>query len=76
MERPPRRSCSTPQSPGEHTILYTVTDPKGLMGSASRTVIVSALKAANDNPQPQEQSSHDGNHATSSSPSSVAVHSM
>jgi hypothetical protein len=48
------------------------------MGSASRTVIVSALKAANENPQPREaeQSSHDGNHATSSSPSSVAVHSM
>ena len=33
--------------PGTHTVLYTVTDPKGLTGSASRTVIVSA--PANDN---------------------------
>ena len=46
--------------PGTHKIEYTGTDPKGLTGSATRTVIVSA---ANDNPQPQseEQSSHDGN---------------
>jgi hypothetical protein len=51
--------------PGEHTIRYTVTDSKGLTGSATCTVIVNAPKAANDNPQPQgaEQSSH-GNHAT------------
>ena len=28
--------------PGTHTILYTVTDPSGLTGSATRTVIVSA----------------------------------
>jgi hypothetical protein len=52
-------------NPGTHTIIYTVTDPNGLTGSASRTVIVTA--PANDNPQPQgaEQSSHDGNVATS-----------
>ncbi len=29
-------------TPGTHTILYTVTDPNGLTGSATRTVIVSA----------------------------------
>ncbi len=28
--------------PGMHTILYTVTDPKGLTGTATRTVIISA----------------------------------
>jgi surface protein with Ig-like domain len=33
--------------PGEHTILYTVTDQNGLTGGAQRTVIVSA--PANDN---------------------------
>ena len=52
--------------PGTHTILYTVTDPSGLTGSATRTVIVSAPQqtpppandntttspAANDNNQP------------------------
>ena len=27
---------------GTHTILYTVTDPSGLTGSATRTVIISA----------------------------------
>jgi hypothetical protein len=37
---------------GTHTILYIVTDPAGLTGSATRTVIVSAPAAANDNPQP------------------------
>ena len=54
--------------PGEHTILYTVTDPNGLTDSATRTVIISA--PANDNPQPQgaEQSSHDGNAATNTPP--------
>ena len=40
--------------PGTHTILYTVTDPSGLTGSATRTVIVLAPQqtpppAANDN---------------------------
>ena len=35
---------------GSHTILYTVTDPKGLTGSATRTVIIAA--PANDNPPP------------------------
>ena len=39
--------------PGTHTILYTVTDPSGLTGSATRTVIVSAPQQtpppANDN---------------------------
>jgi len=39
--------------PGTHTILYTVTDPNGLTGSATRTVIVSAAQQtpppANDN---------------------------
>src|SRR5258708_921871 len=34
-------------NPGMHTILYSVTDPKGQTGSATRTVIVSA--PANDN---------------------------
>ncbi len=36
-------------TPGQHTILYIVTDPKGLTGTAACTVIVSALEAANDN---------------------------
>jgi hypothetical protein len=40
--------------PGTHTILYTVTDRKGLIGTATRTVIVSPAEqpstpAANDN---------------------------
>jgi hypothetical protein len=29
---------------GTHTILYTITNPKSLTGSATRTVIVSAPK--------------------------------
>ena len=33
--------------PGTHTILYVVTDPKCLSGSALRSVVA---KAANDNP--------------------------
>ena len=43
-------------TPGTHTILYTVTDPSGLTGSATRTVIVSAPQQtpppANDNTTP------------------------
>ena len=43
-------------NPGTHTILYTVTDPNGLTGSATRTVIVSAPQQtpppANDNTTP------------------------
>jgi hypothetical protein len=42
--------------PGTHTILYTVTDPSDLAGSATRTVIVSAPQQtpppANDNTPP------------------------
>jgi hypothetical protein len=28
MEQPPPQSDSTPENPGTHTILYTVTDPR------------------------------------------------
>ena len=38
-------------SPGTHTIIYTVTDPAGLTGSATRTVIVST-------PQPTPPPAH------------------
>ena len=58
-------------SPGQHTIEYRAYDQSGLMGSATRTIIVSAsaeggsASGGNDSAQPQgaEQSSHDGNSA-------------
>src|SRR6202011_1054367 len=34
--------------PGTHTIVYTATDQSGLVGTASRTVIVVGLEPAND----------------------------
>ena len=52
--------------PGAHTILYTVTDPSGLTGSATRTVIVTAPQQtpppANDNitPAANDNSPSDG----------------
>ena len=44
-------------TPGTHTILYTVTDPNGLTGSATRTVIVSRCAA---NASASERQHHPG----------------
>ena len=53
--------------PATHTILYTVTDPSGLTGSATRTVIVSPAstpQAANDNTTPAANDNNQSGNAT------------